>query len=41
MDGFTISKGQTYGVFIHYLHRNPDVWDNPDEFIPERFMEGR
>ena len=39
VDGFTVKKGQTYGVFIHYLHRNPVVWDNPNEFIPERFME--
>merc|ERR1719273_2511740 len=39
VDGFTINKGQTFGVFIHYLHRNPVVWENPDEFLPERFME--
>ena len=39
VDGFTINKGQTFGVFIHYLHRNPVVWEKPDEFLPERFME--
>ena len=39
VDGVTIRKGQSYGVFIHYLHRNPKVWDNPIDFLPERFME--
>ena len=39
VDGFTVRKGQTYGIFIYYLHRNPDIWDNPNEFIPERFLE--
>merc|ERR1719412_808373 len=39
VDGFTINKGQTFGVFIHYLHRNPVVWESPDDFLPERFME--
>jgi len=24
---------------IYAIHRNPLYWDNPDEFIPERFAE--
>ena len=41
IDGYTLDKGESIVVFVTYLHRNPLVWDNPHEFIPERFMEGR
>ncbi|CAK4289403.1 unnamed protein product [Aphanomyces euteiches] len=29
-------------MFISFgaLHRNPKYWSDPDEFIPERFLEG-
>ena len=41
IDGFVVDKGKTILVDIYHLHRNPDVWENPNEFIPERFSEGR
>lgn len=41
IDGYTLEKGESIVVLVSYLHRNPIVWDNPDDFIPERFMEGR
>ena len=22
------------------IHRDPDVWSKPDEFVPERWIEG-
>lgn len=30
-------KGQDIIVSVYNIHRNPDVWDSPDEFQPERF----
>ena len=24
-------------VSVYNIHRNPDVWDQPEEFLPERF----
>jgi len=36
---FYIKKGTMIGVSIFELHRNPEYWDNPDQFIPERFID--
>ncbi|KAH9123010.1 hypothetical protein AeMF1_005900 [Aphanomyces euteiches] len=33
-------KGTTIYVSLVALHRNPKYWSQPDEFIPERFLEG-
>jgi cytochrome P450 len=41
IDGVTLPVGSTAAVFVHLLHRNPKVWDNPSEFDPERFLEHR
>ncbi|CAN1759017.1 Phenylacetaldehyde oxime monooxygenase CYP71AN24 [Linum perenne] len=35
--GFGISAGSRVLVNTWAIHRDPDVWENPDEFIPERF----
>ncbi|MEN2399534.1 cytochrome P450 [Flavobacterium sp. MC2016-06] len=35
---FNIKKGTLIGVSFYELHRNSKYWDNPDEFIPERFL---
>lgn len=24
-------------VSVYNIHRNPNVWDQPDDFLPERF----
>ena len=35
---FKIKKGTLIGISFFELHRNPKYWENPDEFIPERFL---
>ncbi|CAG8528426.1 10653_t:CDS:2, partial [Scutellospora calospora] len=34
----TIPEGTKLTVGLWQIQRNPDVWENVDEFIPERFM---
>ncbi|KAI8146548.1 cytochrome P450 [Fennellomyces sp. T-0311] len=38
--GVFIPKGTRVGLDIYELHRNPQVWKNPDTFDPERFAPG-
>jgi enediyne biosynthesis protein E7 len=37
LDGFTIPAGKTIMISFFNVHRNPDCWNNPDEFNPLRF----
>ncbi|KAJ0066494.1 hypothetical protein NL108_013977 [Boleophthalmus pectinirostris] len=37
-DGRTIPAGSIVGTSIYGIHRNPDVWENPDVFDPLRFL---
>ncbi|XP_071725632.1 cytochrome P450 81Q32-like [Rutidosis leptorrhynchoides] len=37
--GYSIPRGTTLMVNAWAIHRDPVLWDNPDEFIPERFGE--
>lgn len=37
IEGKKIPRGTNITIAIVHLHRNPDVWDYPDEFHPERF----
>lgn len=39
-ESLKIYKGQRLLVSLLAIHRSPDHFTNPDEFIPERFMEG-
>ena len=41
IDGQLVAKGTSVIALVHLLHRNPKVWDKPEEFIPERFLESR
>ncbi|XP_051136628.1 flavonoid 3'-monooxygenase-like [Andrographis paniculata] len=40
VNGFLIPKGSTLLVNVWAIGRNPDLWTNPLEFQPERFLEG-
>jgi cytochrome P450 len=38
VDGKTIPSGTNVTIAIIHLHRNKLVWEDPDEFKPERFL---
>ncbi|XP_020539555.1 cytochrome P450 71AU50 isoform X1 [Jatropha curcas] len=38
LGGYTIPKGTAVFVNVYAIHRDPLFWDNPLEFIPERFL---
>jgi cytochrome P450 len=37
--GYEIPAGASLTPCIHLVHRNPDVYPEPDRFLPERFLE--
>ena len=37
MGGYKIPAGVTIGIAIYALHRNPEIYPEPDAFKPERF----
>ncbi|KAK9683980.1 hypothetical protein RND81_10G178900 [Saponaria officinalis] len=39
LGGYTIPKESKVVVNAWWLANNPDWWDNPEEFCPERFLE--
>ncbi|CAK8562837.1 unnamed protein product [Lathyrus sativus] len=39
--GYTVPKGSRVFVNIWEIHRNPSVWENPLEFDPTRFLDGK
>ncbi|XP_076928817.1 geraniol 8-hydroxylase-like [Bidens hawaiensis] len=38
VDGFSVPKGSTIFLNVWAIQRDPKYWDNPSEFIPERFL---
>ncbi len=34
-----MEKGTDIHINIHAIHHNPEVYPDPDEFIPERFTK--
>lgn len=41
INGYYIPKNTRLSVNIWAIGRDPDVWENPQEFTPERFMSGK
>ena len=39
LGGFPIRKGATLVLFLYATHRRPDLWIQPEEFRPERFLD--
>ncbi|KFM65323.1 Cytochrome P450 4c3, partial [Stegodyphus mimosarum] len=37
INGYMIPKGTSCGILIYMLHRDPDVFPNPEVFDPDRF----
>lgn len=33
-----VPRGTHLAVNLYAMHRNPSLWDDPDDFIPERFL---
>ncbi|TGM97457.1 cytochrome P450 [Leptospira dzoumogneensis] len=39
--GYDVETGTNISICIFNIHRNPDFWENPDKFDPDRFDEER
>lgn len=37
VDGFRVQAGSLVGVGVYALHRDPALWERPEEFDPDRF----
>jgi len=37
-NGLILPKGSQIFVHVFDIHRNPEYWDSPEEFRPERFL---
>jgi len=40
-DGVKLEPGRLVMPFIHAVHRRPDIYPEPDQFLPERFVGKR
>ncbi|CAO3645097.1 unnamed protein product [Cunninghamella blakesleeana] len=40
LNGTFVPKGSLVNISIYGLHHNPAIWENPEEFNPDRFAPG-
>lgn len=38
LNGFAIPRGSFVAISINNIHRHPDFWEQPEAFMPERFL---
>jgi cytochrome P450 family 3 subfamily A len=38
LNGVFLPKGQLFFIGIGAMMNNPEIWENPREYIPERFI---
>lgn len=38
-NGYQVPKGTIVGMSIYLMHRNPDIFPEPDKFDPERWLD--
>ena len=38
-DDITVNEGDRIYACLYLIHRNPDVWEQPDAYRPQRFLE--
>jgi cytochrome P450 len=41
LEGYPVKAHSSVFVNFYSLHHNPDVWDNPEGFDPQRFLPGK
>ncbi|KAJ1564018.1 hypothetical protein HK405_016069, partial [Cladochytrium tenue] len=39
-NGYLLEENEVVFVALYNLHRDPDVWSDPESFKPERFLDG-
>ena len=41
IDGCIVPEGTQFLIFAYAIHHNPDVWENPSKFDPDRFTKDK